>query len=182
VERGAKLDPLTNEASRFNAPLAVAARYGQLEIVRLLVERGAYLEHQDKYGRTPLMYAVYGGHLETVRLLVDQGANLNHQGKDGTTPLHIAAWFGRLEIMRLLVDHGANIEHQNHGGRTPLDCALEQDWVGFDCAIGRHWAGHDLVYLLVQAAGHRGNVYLLKRTLQAGHSRNFHAVFEFVCL
>jgi ankyrin repeat protein len=80
--------------------------------------------------------------VETLWLLLDQRAELEHKAKDGRTPLYIAAQNGRLKIVGLMVDHGAHIEHQDHEGRTTSDCALEHDWVG-----------HDLVYLLLQAAG-----------------------------
>jgi hypothetical protein len=60
-------------------------------------------------------------------------------------PLFIAASQGcDWETVQLLMGRGANTEELDKEGRTPLDNVLE-------CARG----GHDVVYLLLHAAGDR---------------------------
>lgn len=55
--------------------LSFATARGQLEIVRLLVERGADPRKKDTfYGASPFDWAVSEGHVEVVRLLIDKGA------------------------------------------------------------------------------------------------------------
>jgi len=58
-----------------------AAKNGNLETVKELVERGANLEIADTGGQTALMLASYGGYLEVVKLLVERGANIMAKDK-----------------------------------------------------------------------------------------------------
>jgi uncharacterized protein len=73
--------------SDINAPdrhgqtgLMIAGRDGQVDVVRLLIERGALLDHTAKYGLSAIMLAVINGHLEIVRLLAQAGADLALRG------------------------------------------------------------------------------------------------------
>ena len=72
-------------------PLAWAARYGQVEVVRLLLDKGANVNTRDKHKSTPLQNAVQSGNLETMRLLLDKSENVDERNKSGSTPLHKAA-------------------------------------------------------------------------------------------
>jgi ankyrin repeat protein len=57
-------------------PLCWAAMAGQLEIVKLLLERGAKLESKDPNGFTPLVMAVcVPGNSRIIQFLIDQGAD-----------------------------------------------------------------------------------------------------------
>lgn len=57
-------------------PLSLAAIAGQLEIAKLLLERGAKLECKDSDGFTPLVMAVaVPGNSRIIQFLIDQGAD-----------------------------------------------------------------------------------------------------------
>jgi ankyrin repeat protein len=71
--------------------LCVAAYNGHLEVVKLLLEKGADIEHKDNDGRTPLCVAAYNGHLEVVRLLLEKGADIEHKDNDGRIPFSLAS-------------------------------------------------------------------------------------------
>ncbi|HNY13828.1 MAG TPA: ankyrin repeat domain-containing protein, partial [Candidatus Wallbacteria bacterium] len=43
------------------------------EVVKLLIDKGAKLNIEDKYGNTALNIAAAEGHLATVKLLVEEG-------------------------------------------------------------------------------------------------------------
>ena len=58
-------------------PLDRAAAKGNVDVVRLLIERGAEVDSRDRWGWTPLHNASRFGHLEVSRVLVDHGANVN---------------------------------------------------------------------------------------------------------
>jgi ankyrin repeat protein len=47
---------------------------GHLECVKLLVEKGAFIDHPDKLKRTPLIHAVKNGQLVVVSYLAHMGA------------------------------------------------------------------------------------------------------------
>ena len=65
-----------NAANTYGATaLASAADRGHLEVVKLLLERGANPNTQDTfYKLKPLSWAAQRGHMEIVRLLLDRGA------------------------------------------------------------------------------------------------------------
>ncbi|EDW60297.1 myotrophin [Drosophila virilis] len=70
-----------NEFIGGRTPLHYAADFGQLKMLKYLVEIGADVNKLDKYHITPILAAIWEGHTECVEFLLDQGAN-----KDGTTP------------------------------------------------------------------------------------------------
>ena len=54
-------------------PLIVVCYFGHLEVVRLLVEKGAGVDEATSNGFTPLYAARRDGHLDVVQLLVVKG-------------------------------------------------------------------------------------------------------------
>lgn len=50
---------------------------GRHEVVSLLLDRKANVEHRAKTGQTPLMEAASGGYVEVGRVLLDKGADVN---------------------------------------------------------------------------------------------------------
>jgi ankyrin repeat protein len=76
-------------------------------ILRLLLERGADINAQNRIGRTPLYVASKGGVLEAVRLLLEHGADVEVKDNYGKTALQKAADRGHDEVVELLREHGA---------------------------------------------------------------------------
>ena len=105
-----------------NTALTLACFQGKHEVVTLLLDRKANLEHRAKTGLTPLMEAASGGHYEVGRLLLDHDADVNAppvpSSKD--TALTIAADKGHAKFVELLVSKGADIEVKNKKGNSPL--------------------------------------------------------------
>ena len=67
--------------------LHITAEYGYKEIVKLLIDAGAYVHEKDKNGSTPLHDAALNGQKEIAELLIDKGADVNAKNKFGDTPL-----------------------------------------------------------------------------------------------
>jgi ankyrin repeat protein len=87
-----------------------AARTGALDVVTLLLARGASVgARDDRRGQTALMWAAAEGHAEVVRVLVSAGADLNARVPSGFTPLLFAVREGRLDAVRALLKAGANV-------------------------------------------------------------------------
>ena len=71
--------------------LLLAALRGDLEMVDLLLRRGASVRSQDAEGRTPLMLAAVHGHSAVAKRLIDNGANrFELHPKSGWTPSQFA--------------------------------------------------------------------------------------------
>lgn len=58
----------------FTTPLIHAAAAGKVDIVRILLARGANKEESEYYNRTAIIYAAANGHLECVQALHQAGA------------------------------------------------------------------------------------------------------------
>lgn len=74
-------------------PLAVAAREGRVDAVRLLLRHGAALGATDSRARTPLHSAAapwWQENAELAALLIDAGADVHAHDRDGRTPLDLA--------------------------------------------------------------------------------------------
>ncbi len=103
--------------------LVFAAREGDLESARALLDAGADVNQTTQYGWTPLLTAVNNRNYAVARLLVERGADVNRANKAGWTPLYLATDnrnieggdypvprpdLDHLDIIRLLLERGAN--------------------------------------------------------------------------
>jgi ankyrin repeat protein len=121
-------------------PLHRASRYENVEVVRMLIERGADVSAQNKEGGTPLHQASQNGSVGVVRMLLERSTNIAARNKDGETPLHLASkplapssyWPNvhlLSEVSRMLLEQGADVSARNKAGLTPLRLALQSpDW------------------------------------------------------
>jgi ankyrin repeat protein len=143
-----------------NTALMFAARAGNLEVARLLVEGGADVNAPTPHGTTPLSMAAYADfyparaendaylyadpvvtgkatppqHAEIVRLLLDKGADPNG-GAEVFTPLLVSVVRHREETVRLLLERGAdpNIPVGDWlpiVRGSPTDFYIDMAWVG----------------------------------------------------
>src|SRR5258708_28896943 len=93
--------------------------------VKMLLEKKANVDAQDKRGLTALHHAIAEGKPDAANLLLDAKANLNIRDAAGMTPLLAAVEYGRSPIMKTLLDRGADIEIADANGTTPLMRASE---------------------------------------------------------
>lgn len=100
-----------------------ASYYGDLPMIKLLLENNADIRIKAFNGQTPLHSASSEGALEAVKLLIMSGADPNAQDNDGWTPLHFAARKGYLEIVNYLLKSGANNKINTFKGQSSLDLA-----------------------------------------------------------
>ena len=105
--------------------LRLAGRFGDQEIVRLLIDRGADTSFANEDGQTPLHEAAWNGHEAVTRLLMDRGADASVADKYWRTPLHGAAQNRHESVVRLLIDRGADASVADTSGLTPLHVAAD---------------------------------------------------------
>ncbi len=97
-----------------------AAGNGHIEIVKLLLEKGADVNIRENCGATPLHRAAHGGHTKVMKILLQNGADTFQRGTGCGTPLEWAARKGQLKAIEILLDHGADVNYE-----TPLHAAVE---------------------------------------------------------
>ncbi|CQD07254.1 ankyrin repeat domain protein [Wolbachia endosymbiont wPip_Mol of Culex molestus] len=110
--------------------LHIAAKSGNLNVMKCLVNKGASTNTKDKYYNTPLHSAAYAGELDIVKYLIIKNNNINAKGEYGRTPLHIAAINGDLDMVEYLIKRYANIDAKDNCGMTPLHLAADVGELG----------------------------------------------------
>lgn len=122
-----------NLSAADGTPLTIAASRAHLELVKLLVEKGADVNQPDKDKLAPLMAAVVGDAKEAdkvkvTKYLIEKGANLKVQyTAKGVvfTPLIYAVNAEELEMVKMLLDKKVDInEPEAKTGITPLIFAV----------------------------------------------------------
>jgi ankyrin repeat protein len=114
--------PLEDQTIDGITPLLSASRTSNIELVQLLLERGANANAIDVNGNN----ALYACDENIVKILIDNNTDINYQNLRGQTPLHHAARFGYLKIVEVLISSHANMEIKDSKGMTPLLQALDK--------------------------------------------------------
>lgn len=109
-------------------PLGLACYFGQHEIARYLVLKGAdvNLPSNNGFNVFPIHSAAAGNYTDIAKLLIENGANVNVRQQAGSTPLHSAAQNGNLDLLILLLENGADVNVRMEGGKLPADLAREK--------------------------------------------------------
>jgi ankyrin repeat protein len=108
--------------------LGLAAFFGQPEVVRLLLERGADVDRvamNAQIRTTALQAAAASGDFESARLLLDAGADPNRTQPGGFTALHAAAANGDEPLAGLLLAHGADRHARIDDDRSSAEIAAD---------------------------------------------------------
>jgi ankyrin repeat protein len=108
-----------NWAGASFAPLYVASGDGSIEIVRMLLDKGADVNTKNIYERTALMEACAKGKKDVVLALLNKGAVVNMTSYEKTTPLMDAitgeGGDAAADIVKALLDKGADANYAKDG-------------------------------------------------------------------
>lgn len=99
----------------------------RLDLVKLLVERGADVNLAGDDKITPLHWAVEYDNYEIVEYLLKAGAKTDLTDNLQETAVHWAAWTGHFKSAKMLLLHGGDPNRKNIGGFTPIDLARLQE-------------------------------------------------------
>lgn len=117
-------------------PLQRAAYGGDVEMMRLLLERGADLTLGNIGGVTPMIALTNKGGtrnrtkdessvLKGMELLLKAGANINQKSTaTGETPLHTAVRMNWQSVVKFIVEKGGDLGAKENRGLTPFDYAI----------------------------------------------------------
>lgn len=107
-------------------PLLIVAFRGDQALMRLLLERGADVNHATKTRVTPLIAGVKGyTPTASARLLLAHGAGVNAADHHGQTALMAACDKGDTACVQLLLHSGAQVNARDDDGRTALSHAAD---------------------------------------------------------
>jgi ankyrin repeat protein len=102
-----------------------AARRGDLEMLKVCIDKGIDPRIKDEVGRSGLMLAIRDGRsLETAQFLRERGASADEVDAVGRSALHEAAGNGDTASVRWLLKEGAKTDRKDLQGRTPLHNAV----------------------------------------------------------
>ena len=114
------------------SPEGSARWKARLELVQLLLDKGADVNAADWSLESPLRNAAYSGPVELAEDLIKRGANINVTGVPtedlASAPIFGAIWGGQPEIAQVLLDKGADVEAVDGSIRelTPVRVAVER--------------------------------------------------------
>ncbi|XP_033155051.1 protein fem-1 homolog B isoform X1 [Drosophila mauritiana] len=120
--------------------LWVAAGMGHLQIVKMLVQAGAAINHNTKAQSSPLRAACYEGRLDIVEFLIDNGADVNATNLFNNNTLMIAAYKGHHLVVKTLLQNGSRANDQALCGATALHYAAESGHLDVVVALLDHGA------------------------------------------
>ncbi len=121
--RGRRPPPREPDGGALTA-LVYAARTGNIDAARMLLEGGADINQTTRYGWSPLLAATQNQNYQMAKFLIEGGANVNLANKGGWTPLYLAtdnrnieggdyptrtADMDSLAFITYLLDKGANV-------------------------------------------------------------------------
>jgi len=112
---------LDSSPELLDSPIYNAATKGNLEMVRVLSEAGAYLDNPGgPQNVSPLAAAIILGHDEVVNYLLSQQVDVNfREGENGRSPVYVAAEVGRLDILKNLERRGGDLSLLGGSNKVP---------------------------------------------------------------
>lgn len=160
-------------STEFGTSLHTAAEFGRVDIVKVLLQRGAKVNQLRGNGCTALHYAASNGEIEVVKELLSRPEIDSHVNTPiSGTPLHEAAIADNFEILKLLLQTGSDVEAASEDeGYTVLHSAARFGSVGIvkyllshtESAINRHTKHHGSALHLAVIGGHAEIVKVLLR-------------------
>ncbi|KAL8575541.1 hypothetical protein ACOMHN_059605 [Nucella lapillus] len=106
-----------------DSPLHVAIANGCIEVVKMLLDKNADVNHTNRYGYTPLHQAVLKKNPYILHRILKRDPDLNVADTNGDSPLHLACMTNSQLAVDALIDHKATLDTENRDGYTPLHIA-----------------------------------------------------------
>jgi ankyrin repeat protein len=107
-----------------------AAKTGDVDAARRMVDARVDVNAKDRYGQTALMLAARHGHAALAEFLITHGADLNVTAKYGLSALMLAVLNRHVAVVRVLTKAGADLRLVGTGapgfaGKTAFDLAAD---------------------------------------------------------
>jgi ankyrin repeat protein len=116
----ALLIPMQAHGQDAGGELIDAAKKGDVDALRSLINKGGNVNGKNASGRTPLMEAAYWGRVDAAKLFLEKGADPNAKDLEDHTPLIDAAGNGHIQVVLALLEKGADPKAKTKEGSTAL--------------------------------------------------------------
>jgi len=133
-------DPNFSRGLPIHYPVCVAARYGKIEVLKLLICHQATLK-----GTPALFFAAFAGDFEIAKLLLEEGMGPNTNTtilSDYPSVLCAAVKGNSLEVIGLLLEHGADPTIPDSYGATPMALAMSLNNTAAAALLGEYHDKH----------------------------------------
>eukprot|EP01135_Chromosphaera_perkinsii_P005942 Nk52_evm10s373 gene=Nk52_evmTU10s373 len=118
-------DALLDTRDRHGATaLHYCARNNFIDLIKLLISKGADVTLPDNQGRIPISWAIQMCHTNGLGLLGKTLDGANIIDKAGSSLVHIAALSGNIEAVRFFEESGNDLDLLDKNLRTPLICSI----------------------------------------------------------
>ncbi|XP_044738611.1 ankyrin-1-like isoform X4 [Chrysoperla carnea] len=111
------------EKKNLETPLHMSARRKNVEICKILLNKGVDVDAGERNGFTALHIATHLGHVKTVTTLLEYGCDINSRDQVFNTALHIASHLGHVKTVTTLLEYGSDINIMTRRYLTPLEYA-----------------------------------------------------------
>lgn len=112
--------------NEYRNALLIAIDEQKIELVQLLIQKGANVNKAGGFGLMPLNRASTFNSLGIVKVLVENGANIKYVSKNGWTPLMNAIDDKQYEIAKYLIEHGVMLNTRDKKGNSAVSLAKVQ--------------------------------------------------------
>jgi ankyrin repeat protein len=110
LELGA--DPNRSDSRGVTALHLACSPPSSIEMLELLLQKGAEVDAMTDYGYTPLITCCSSGNSEFAQFLVSRGADVNHGSESGVSPLAMALLRTETDLADMLIEQGAELTDQ----------------------------------------------------------------------
>lgn len=117
---GLGAEPNYNDEDAESTALMACAKYGRIDIAKMLLERKAMINKVDEDHQTALIIACKHYHKDLVKLLLKYGANFEIKDHDGHDAVMICALSNQDDVLKYLLHYGAALNTRDHELNTPL--------------------------------------------------------------
>ena len=152
--------------------LHLAAEYGQIDIVQLLLKEGADVDCNDNLNKiTPLILAATKGRSEIVSILIGYNADFSKN----KFALHQASKMGHLETVKVLLSAGFDVNAEDRCHNRALHHAAENGHTDIVIILIQAGADIDIKYddrTALQLAAINGHYKIAQALLEAGAKMN----------
>jgi len=124
LDQGADVDDFCKEEG--HTALRITASNGNVEVMKLLLERGALLHSKTRKGQHALHIAAEYGQVDTVLLLISKGFDVGAVGGTSETALHVASKNAQRNVIKALLVNKArhNVATRDKYRYRPLHLAI----------------------------------------------------------